>query len=42
VRVEHRSLILAHTDPARLLDALASWTPQAVDKWIDRASSTTN
>ena len=42
VRVEHRSLILAHTDPARLLDALASWTPQAVDKWIDRTSSTTN
>jgi hypothetical protein len=39
VRVEHRSLILADTDPAHLLDALASWTPQAIDKWIDRAPS---
>lgn len=41
VRVEHRSLILADTDPAHLLDALGSWTPQAIDKWIDRTSSPT-
>jgi len=34
VRAEHRGLVLADTDPAQLLDALAAWTPPGVDKWI--------
>lgn len=33
VRPEHRELILEGVDPAQLLDALAAWRPQAVDKW---------
>jgi uncharacterized protein (TIGR00730 family) len=36
VRVEHRDLVLAETDPAGLLDALASWDPPGVGKWLDR------
>lgn len=36
VRPEHRSLVLPHADPDRLLDALAAWRPPALDKWIDR------
>ncbi|MBV9012581.1 MAG: TIGR00730 family Rossman fold protein [Pseudonocardiales bacterium] len=38
---EHRDLVLADTDVARLLDALDTWTPppldQWLDKWVDRA-----
>jgi hypothetical protein len=39
VRAEHRGLLLADTDAARLLDAFDTWTPPAVvDKWLDRTS----
>jgi hypothetical protein len=37
LRPEHRELLLADTDPARLLDRLNSYTVPIVDKWIDRA-----
>jgi hypothetical protein len=37
VRAEHRDLLLADTDPARLLDRLNSYTVPIVDKWIDRS-----
>lgn len=37
VRAEHRELLLADTDPARLLDRLNSYTVPIVDKWIDRS-----
>lgn len=40
VRAEHRALVLADTDPARLLDALAGWTPPTADKWLDRPTAT--
>lgn len=36
VRPEHRALVLAETDPERLLDRLGRWQPPALDKWIDR------
>ncbi len=32
----HRALVLEDTDPARLLDRLADFTPPTVRKWIDR------
>lgn len=35
VRAEHRDLVLADTDPARLLDTMSDWTPPSLDKWID-------
>ena len=38
VATEHRDLVLADTDPASLLDALAAWIPPTVDKWLDRPS----
>ena len=35
VRPEHRRLVLASTDPAELLDALAAWEPPPpVRKWV--------
>lgn len=37
VRDVHRQLLLADTDPARLLDRLSSHTVPIVDKWIDRS-----
>jgi uncharacterized protein (TIGR00730 family) len=37
VRHEHRKILLADTDPVRLLDRLASYTVPIVDKWIDRS-----
>ena len=36
VRQAHRDLVIADTDPARLLDSLASAHPPNLDKWIDR------
>jgi len=35
VRPAHRDMVLIETDPARLLDQLAAWTPVAVSKWLD-------
>jgi uncharacterized protein (TIGR00730 family) len=35
LRPEHREVMLADEDPARLLDRMAAWTPPAVHKWID-------
>jgi uncharacterized protein (TIGR00730 family) len=36
LRPEHRNLLLADTDPARLLDRLQTYRAPALDKWIDR------
>ena len=38
VRAEHRDLVLADTDSARLLDRFDRWTPPTVGKWIDRTN----
>jgi uncharacterized protein (TIGR00730 family) len=38
VRAEHRDLVLADTDAARLLDAFDTWTPPTLDKWLDPTS----
>ncbi|MFY9805789.1 MAG: TIGR00730 family Rossman fold protein [Pseudonocardiaceae bacterium] len=37
VRAEHRDLVLADTDAARLLDTLDAWTPPTLDGWLNRA-----
>jgi uncharacterized protein (TIGR00730 family) len=37
VHPAHRDMVIVDTDPARLLDRLAAWTPVAVSKWLDRA-----
>jgi uncharacterized protein (TIGR00730 family) len=31
---EHRALLLADSDPSRLLDALSTWQPMSTSKWI--------
>jgi len=36
VRAEHRAMVLADTDPGRLLDAMQRWSPPTVGKWLDR------
>lgn len=36
VRAEHRRILLSDTDPERLLDAMACYTPPLLDKWMDR------
>jgi uncharacterized protein (TIGR00730 family) len=36
LRDSHRAFVLVDTDPATLLDRMASHTPPAVEKWIDR------
>ncbi len=36
VRAEHRDLVVVDTDPGRLLDRLARWSPVTTDKWLDR------
>jgi len=36
VRREHRALVIEDQDPAALLQALARWTPPALEKWIGR------
>jgi uncharacterized protein (TIGR00730 family) len=38
LRDAHRELLLADTDPGRLLDRLSSYTVPIVDKWIDPAA----
>jgi predicted Rossmann-fold nucleotide-binding protein len=38
LRRDHRELLLAETDPARLLDRLSSYTVPIVDKWMDRGA----
>jgi uncharacterized protein (TIGR00730 family) len=38
LRDAHRDLLLADTDPGRLLDRLTSYTVPIVDKWIDRST----
>jgi hypothetical protein len=30
-------MVIIDTDPARLLDQLAAWTPVQVSKWLDRS-----
>lgn len=37
VRSEHRELIITDSDPDSLLDRLAAWKPQHLDKWLDRS-----
>ncbi len=39
LRPEHRGMVVAATDPARLLDALDAWTPPPVKKWIGRSET---
>ncbi len=36
VRAEHRDLVVVDTDPGRLLDRFARWSPVTTDKWLDR------
>jgi uncharacterized protein (TIGR00730 family) len=36
LRPEHRRIVLADTDPARLLDAMAIYQPPQIEKWIPR------
>jgi uncharacterized protein (TIGR00730 family) len=36
LRPEHRAMLLAHPEPAPLLDLLAAWRPSGVTKWLDR------
>jgi len=38
LREVHRELLLADTDPARLLDRLSSYKTPFLDKWIDRST----
>jgi uncharacterized protein (TIGR00730 family) len=40
LRDEHRAMLLCERTPAAVLDALASFEPPVVDKWIDRPSQT--
>lgn len=39
IKPEHRAIIITATAAGDLLDRLASFQPQPVEKWIDRASS---
>jgi hypothetical protein len=39
IRQAHRDLVIADTDPARLLDSLATVHPPNLDKWIDKAQT---
>ena len=39
VRQEHREILLADTDPVRLLDRLSNYVMPIVDKWIDRSNT---
>jgi uncharacterized protein (TIGR00730 family) len=36
LRPDHRSMLLAHPEPAELLDLLAAWEPPGTTKWLDR------
>ena len=33
----HRELVIAESEPRRLLDRLAGWAPVTTDKWLDRS-----
>jgi uncharacterized protein (TIGR00730 family) len=39
VRAEYRQMVLADTDPERLLDAMERWTVPAAGKWSNRERS---
>jgi uncharacterized protein (TIGR00730 family) len=39
VTPEYRALVLDDTDPARLLDTIASYTPPPLEKWITEEES---
>jgi len=39
IHAANRRLVLQETDPERLLNLLASYTPPQVEKWIDRDES---
>jgi uncharacterized protein (TIGR00730 family) len=39
LKPEHRDMLIIEPDPARLLDALAAWTPPTVGKWIGQPGS---
>jgi len=39
VRQENREILLADTDPVRLLDRLSNYVVPIVDKWIDRSTA---
>jgi hypothetical protein len=39
VKREHRSMILVADAPGKLLDDMAAYTPQAVEKWIERTET---
>lgn len=36
IRAEHRDMVITGTDPAFVLDRMASWTRPTSDKWLDR------
>jgi len=36
LRPEHRDMVVIESDPESMIDRLGSWTPVAVDKWLDR------
>jgi uncharacterized protein (TIGR00730 family) len=42
VRAEHREMVLADTDPGRLLDAMEWWTPPRTGKWLNREGLTSS
>lgn len=35
VRAEHRTLVLAGTDPEKLIDRMSAWKPPPVQKWFE-------
>jgi uncharacterized protein (TIGR00730 family) len=37
VRPAHLGMVIIESDPARLLDRIAEWTPVAISKWLDPA-----
>lgn len=37
VRAEHRDMIITASNPASILDQMASWAPPTSDKWLDRS-----
>lgn len=39
MKPEHRDMLVIEPDPARLLDALATWQPPTVTKWIGQPGS---
>ena len=35
----HRQIVVAHADPAALVDRIVAWEPPAVTRWIDQSES---